>query len=202
MKLKAYFRGIGAGMIVAALVMSFSSPGKAKIPDEPKQTLLESVEEKSNVSENIVEKNDDVGVISFVSANQPSDADISQNMPEDIQKDVSVSEPVTESEVSANDLPGEEDTVVSEITPSPINPLPEYEAGYVTNGETTEIMVIRGDSSVSVSRRLFEAGLVESAVEFDSYLCQNGYDKYICVGTYNIENGADFETIAKTLTHR
>ena len=64
------------------------------------------------------------------------------------------------------------------------------------------ITVIRGDSSVSVARRLYEAGLVESAVEFDKYLCDNGYDKVISVGTYDIHYGMDFADIAKLITRR
>ena len=86
--------------------------------------------------------------------------------------------------------------------PPAINPMPDDETGYVNSGETVLIKVIKGDSSVSVSRRIFEAGLVESAVEFDNYLCDNHYDKSISVGEYEIEQGADFETIAKTITRR
>ena len=62
--------------------------------------------------------------------------------------------------------------------------------------------VMRGDSSVRVARHLFEAGMVESAVEFDKYLCQNGYDHSISVGTYEIAYGLDFETMAKIITRR
>ena len=80
-----------------------------------------------------------------------------------------------------------------------INPLPEGEDGYVAGEETVKITIVRGDSSVSVSRRLFEAGLIESAVEFDQYLCNNGYDKRISVGNYEIPYGLDFEGIAKTI---
>lgn len=49
---------------------------------------------------------------------------------------------------------------------------------------------------------MFEAGLVESAVEFDKFLCSNGYDHSISVGTYEIEYGLDFETMAKIITRR
>ena len=56
--------------------------------------------------------------------------------------------------------------------------------------------------SVSVARRIYEAGLVESAVEFDKYLCDNGYDKVISVGTYNIEYGMDFDEIARVITRK
>ncbi len=65
-----------------------------------------------------------------------------------------------------------------------------------------EFSVMRGDSSVRVARHMFEAGLVESAVEFDEFLCKNGYDHSISVGTYEIPYGLDFETMAKIITRR
>lgn len=66
--------------------------------------------------------------------------------------------------------------------------------------ETVTITVVKGDSSVSVSRDLEEAGLVESAKDFDRYLCNNGYDKRISVGTYEIPIGTSEEKIAKIIT--
>ena len=199
MKLKSYLRGIGAGMIVAALIMGVAAPkGNAKAQEpEPKQTLLEAVQEVSG---------DDINSETTDSTVSTSDEDKSA---------ASVSAPVsTETSIEDSDSTEEGKTEfvdVSEANPEPapepegppaIDPMPEDETGYVTNGETVLIKVIKGDSSVSVSRRIFEAGLVESAVEFDRYLCDNHYDKSISVGEYEIEMGADFETIAKTITRR
>lgn len=53
MKLKSYMRGIGAGMIVAALIMSVSNPGKANASYEKKETLLEA--SVDSVSKNALE---------------------------------------------------------------------------------------------------------------------------------------------------
>ncbi|MBP5600827.1 MAG: hypothetical protein J6X48_11245, partial [Lachnospiraceae bacterium] len=89
-----------------------------------------------------------------------------------------------------------------EILPKPIDPMPEGEEGYTDLGELVEIKVIPGDSSVSVARRIYEAGLVESAIELDEFLCQNGYDKSISVGNYEIAKGSDFDTIGKIITRR
>lgn len=71
-----------------------------------------------------------------------------------------------------------------------------------STGEKITITVKGGDSSVSVSNALAVAGLVEDAKEYDKYLCSNGYDKKICVGTYEIEAGSDYETIAQIITKR
>lgn len=84
-------------------------------------------------------------------------------------------------------------------TPKPTEaptPVPTEEAPK----ETVTIVVRQGDSSVSVSKRLFEAGLVDSASGYDRFLCNNGYDKRISVGTYEIPLGATEEEIARIIT--
>ena len=197
MKLKSYLRGIGAGMIVTALIMGVAAPkGNAKAQEpEPKQTLLEAVQELSgdDIKENAESISDGEGtVVASVSAPVSTETSISET-------GISEEEGKTEF-VDVSDA--EPETAPEPEGPPAIDPMPEDETGYVTNGETVLIKVIKGDSSVSVSRRVFEAGLVESAVEFDRYLCDNHYDKSISVGEYEIEMGADFETIAKTITRR
>lgn len=68
------------------------------------------------------------------------------------------------------------------------------------NQETVTITINSGQSSVGVSKLLEDAGLVESAAEYDKYLCANGYDKKIRAGTYEIPAGADAELIARIIT--
>lgn len=203
MKLKSYLRGIGAGMIVAALIMGIAAPkGNAKAPEpEQKQTLLESVQDISSAdtdtSSNASDEQDSVSEgegVRVVSVPSPSSTETGSE-PEDTSQEGDKTEFVDVSEAEPETAPEPEG-------PPAIDPMPEDETGYVTNGETVVIKVIKGDSSVSVSRRIFEAGLVESAVEFDRYLCDNHYDKSISVGEYEIAIGADFETIAKIITRK
>lgn len=69
-------------------------------------------------------------------------------------------------------------------------------------GRTVTLEVRRGDSSVSVAERAAEIGLVRSAKEFDAFLCQNGYDKKISVGNYEITEGSSEKDIADIITKR
>lgn len=72
-----------------------------------------------------------------------------------------------------------------------------------SGGESPEIVTVtvnRGTGSRAICNRLEELGLIENAREFDQYLIDNGYSKRISVGTYEIETGADWETIAKIIT--
>jgi len=66
--------------------------------------------------------------------------------------------------------------------------------------QTASITIQRGDDSGSVSRWLYEAGLVENAKAFDNYLCNNGYSRSINPGTYEIAPGTSEEEIAKIIT--
>ena len=62
------------------------------------------------------------------------------------------------------------------------------------------IEVRSGDGSHTICKKLEEAGMIASASAFDSFLCQNGYDKKLQVGVYEIPAGAQPEEIARILT--
>jgi hypothetical protein len=192
MNIKSYLRGIGAGIIVAALVMGVSNSRESRPVEEiDNSTLIENSAELSISSDDEISGNDvspnDIVKEDSVSANTETEESFDSSMNEEQAKD----------DISGSDSDKENDSEKTHI-----NPMPEGEDGYADNGETVTLTIVRGDSSVSVSRRLYEAGLVESAVEFDKYLCKEGYDKYICVGTFEIAPDADFETIAKIITKK
>lgn len=70
-----------------------------------------------------------------------------------------------------------------------------------TSSEFPKVIIIsNGESSYTVSKRLAEIGAVESASDFDTYLCEHGYDKKIRAGTYTIPVGATDEQMAKIVT--
>lgn len=92
----------------------------------------------------------------------------------------------------------EETPVAPEETPvSPEDGNPDTPAG-----ETVTLVIGRGESSTTVSKNLKKAGIVEDAAAFDRFLCNNGYDKKIITGTYEIPYGASEEEIAKIITRK
>ena len=117
-------------------------------------------------------------------------------------------EPAESEEVPESTEPAESEEVPESTEPIETEEIPESTAANESTedadgtepAETVTITVVKGDSSVSVSRDLEEAGLVESAKDFDRYLCNNGYDKRISVGTYEIPIGTSEEKIAKIIT--
>ncbi len=65
---------------------------------------------------------------------------------------------------------------------------------------TVTVVIEFGVTSSHVSQMLEEAGLVEDAAAFDSYLCSNGYSRNITAGTYEIVPGTSEEEIVKMIT--
>ena len=93
-------------------------------------------------------------------------------------------------------------TPTPEVTPVPtpeMTPIPEATP---EQGETVTITVNRGDASYTVCTKLVEAGVIEDAREFDSYLSQNGYDKRIITGTHEVPIGGTYEEIAQAIASR
>ena len=68
-----------------------------------------------------------------------------------------------------------------------------------TSGEMISIEIKSGASSYSVCKLLEDAGLIASASSFDTFLCENGYDKRIRSGVFAIPADADPEQIARII---
>lgn len=70
----------------------------------------------------------------------------------------------------------------------------------ITSAQIRTISIVSGDGSYSVAKKLADAGIVLSAETFDTFLCQNGYDKKIRTGTFSIPADASDEQIARIVT--
>ena len=69
-----------------------------------------------------------------------------------------------------------------------------------TAKKSVVLTIGRGDGSYTVSKKLADLGAVSSAGEYDTFLCENGYDKRIRAGTYTIPAGASDEQMARIIT--
>lgn len=74
------------------------------------------------------------------------------------------------------------------------------QGGSEQTGTPAVITVGSGDGSFTVSRKLEDAGAVSSASAFDTFLCENGYDKRIRAGNYTIPPEASDDQIARIIT--
>ena len=207
MKLKYYLRGLGIGMAVTALILGISFSGRQ---GQEAQTLTD---------EQIRERASELGMVDSseltLAALQNSAQPQTTLEPEVTEEPEATAEPETTTEPEATAEP--ETTTEPEATAEPemtTEPEVTAEPEMTTEPEATEapelitapeqsqttITIKKGSDSGSVSRQLYEAGLVENAKAFDNYLCNNGYSRSISPGIYEIAPGTSEEEIAKIIT--
>ncbi len=197
MKLKTYLRGLGLGLIVAALVTGAGS--RQTMSDEQikarakelgmmeSKTYLTQVNESKEAAESLMESETVTETV----------AETEEIETTTLETAAETRENVTETKETVSEETAE---TVPETESEPVEESPEQSIEETTSPETVTFQIHSGDSSVSVAKRLAEAGLVGDAKAFDQYLCQNGYDKKIRVGTYEIQNDSSNEEIAKIIT--
>lgn len=119
--------------------------------------------------------------------------DVPDEMAETADQAKDVPDGGTESMDQAEDVP---ETPEADEPEQPQEP---EEENRPATGSVT-LRIARGDGSYSVCKKLEEAGLIESATEYDMFLYQNGYDKTIRAGTFEIPADANGEKIARIIT--
>ena len=195
MKLKYYLRGLGIGVVVTAIVMSVAFQNRRPMSDEEvKKRAAELGMIENSIIADVANKDKEEtvsDVISDENTEEISDetSDVTEN-----EDSGEVSDEVSDGTENVDtDMPT--DDTENEETDKTKVPIKENE-----NEGTVTITVVRGDSSWTVSKRMEEAGLIESAKDFDTHLCRYGYDKKISVGSYKIPVTATHEEMAKILT--
>lgn len=195
MKLKYYLRGLGIGMIVTALILGISFSSRQEQASQPM------------TDDQIRERAAELGMVDSseltLAALQNSAKQQAESTPEETteiqeQKEIT-GEATEETETNAEPQEMQTETAEPETTASP-EPAAEPETTAAEQTQTAGITINRGADSGSVSRQLYEAGLVENAKAFDNYLCNNGYSRSINPGTYEIAPGTSEEEIAKIIT--
>lgn len=191
MKLKYYLRGLGIGILVTTVILSLAGVGRKNMTDEE---VVKRAKELGMVESTLLSDLPDQTKTDEV---RPTEPEISLQ-PETSEPEESASTPETPEAPEETPVAPEETAVAPEETPvSPEDGNPDTPAG-----ETVTLVIGRGESSTTVSKNLKKAGIVEDAAAFDRFLCNNGYDKKIITGTYEIPYGASEEKIAKIITRK
>ncbi len=191
MKLKYYLRGLGIGILVTTVILSLAGVGRKNMTDEE---VVKRAKELGMVESTLLSDLPDQTKTDEV---RPTEPGISQQ-PETSEPEESTSTPETPVAPEETPVAPEETPMAPEETPvSPEDGNPDIPAG-----ETVTLVIGRGESSTTVSKNLKKAGIVEDAAAFDRFLCNNGYDKKIITGTYEIPYGASEEEIAKIITRK
>ena len=203
MKLNYYLRGLGIGMAVTALILGISFSGRQ---GQEAQTLTD---------EQIRERASELGMVDSSELTLAALASSAAQTPETTIEPEAAAETETTTEPEATAEPKmttepeataepemttePETTAEPEMTTEP-EATEEPELTTVPEQSQTTITIKKGSDSGSVSRMLYEAGLVENAKAFDNYLCNNGYSRSINPGIYEIAPRTSEEEIAKIIT--
>lgn len=212
MKLKYYLRGLGIGILVTTVILSLAGVGRKNMTDEE---VVKRAKELGMVESTLLSDLPDQTKTDEV---RPTEPEISLQ-PETSEPEESASTPETPVAPEETSVAPEETSVAPKETPvapeetsvapeeTPVSPeetpvSPEDGNPDTPAGETVTLVIGRGESSTTVSKNLKKAGIVEDAAAFDRFLCNNGYDKKIITGTYEIPYGASEEEIAKIITRK
>lgn len=211
MKLKYTLRGFGLGIIITACLMgaySRNAVAKARVNvlkqyglgGEATNLEEESSQEESSKEEETLKENPDE--VSTDARNEEIESEINsvvesakteENLPESGETTDSalqqIPENIDESQQGSTPEASSDNVIVVEPTDT-------------TQGQTIQITVVSGDDSGTVSRKLSNAGIIESASEFDAFLIQHGYDKSINPGTKTIDTTDSWQQIAEKLTRK
>ena len=209
MKLKYYLRGLGIGIIVTAVLLHVSNASPAK---EPIETVVQQQTTETLASINNENNEEQIGEAAFPdtekekkeepeqSTQEPADASQPEESTEATKEET---ESPTQTVEDSQETPGESiepeevaETAEFQTTQEDMFTTPEQAA------ELVEISIYKGDDSGTVARKLYNAGLVDNATQFDAYLMQHGYDKKISVGIVKIPVGATWLEIAEKLAGR
>lgn len=203
MKLKYYLRGLGIGILVTTVILSLAGVGRKNMTDEE---VVKRAKELGMVESTLLSDLPDQTKTDEV---RPTEPEISLQ-PETSEPEESASTPETPEAPEETTTTPETPAAPEETTSTPETPVAPEETSVSPEdgnpdtpaGETVTLVIGRGESSTTVSKNLKKAGIVEDAAAFDRFLCNNGYDKKIITGTYEIPYGASEEEIAKIITRK
>ena len=189
MKLKYYLRGLGIGIMVTTVLMSF-----IRQPEELTDTQIKArARELGMVEENVLadlKKEEDV---SF--EKNAGEGNIAQEENEKTENDDNV--------IPNNEETSDEGNLEVEKNDEGTMDETNFESHIEESDEVVEsymvISIDGGNGSETVSRKLYNAGLVDSAVEYNQFLIENDYATRLRPGNHEIPIGATYDEMAKIL---
>ena len=188
MKKKYFVRGLGIGIIFGALIMlaAYLTSGKGSLSDEE-----------------VMKRAQELGMVKKSEYVLDSEVTSEETTTEAVTTEASVAtEKATEE--ATTEAPGTTEKATEEAATeaaSTEKATTEAATTEQTDAKTKATITVSGGmSSETISSLLENAGLVESASKFNSFLVQNGYDKKLETGSFDIYGGMTYEEIARILT--
>lgn len=224
MERKYYLRGLGIGIAVTAIIMGIVHPGGKTMTDKEiiarakelgmvENTVLSDTIDEDTKKENTDENTAGDSAVTDQSQNKTSQDsakvdDAVQTAGDNVSVDETDAQKDTDDAEAENgaDRPDDVDATpdstedVETETESEEEEEPADTHEIITSAAIKTITVNSGDGSYTVAKKLADVGVVTSAETFDTFLCQNGYDKRLRTGTFSIPADASDEQIARIVT--
>ena len=221
MERKYYLRGLGIGIVVTAIIMGIVTSGKREMTDEEviarakelgmveNTVLSENTEEEAETEAavDIANAGDEIEESTIEETKKPETSiEQKENTEEEAKKpETSIEQKENaEEEAKKSETSIEQKENTAEETKKPETSTEQKTTADkkedITSAAVKTITVSSGDGSYTVAQKLAEAGVVTSAENFDTYLCQNGYDKKLRTGNFSIPADASDEQIARIVT--
>ena len=187
MKRKYFVRGLGVGILFGALIMfaAYMTSGKNHMSDE-----------------DVIKRAQELGMVKQSEYVLESDVTSENTTTEEITTEATT-EKVTTEAPTTTEATTEKTTTTEATTEKTTTEKATTEASTTEKADTstkTTITISSGMSSETISSVLADAGLVDDASKFNSFLVANGYDMKLETGSFAFTSGMSYEEIAKILT--
>ena len=183
MKRKYFVRGPGVGILFGALIMfaAYMTSGKNRMSDE-----------------DVIKRAQELGMVKQSEYVLESDVTSQETTTEEITTEATTEKATTEAPTTTEKATTEATTTEKTTTEKATT-----EASTTEKADTstqTTVTISSGMSSEAIASALANAGLVDDASKFNSFLVANGYDMKLETGNFSLETGMSYEEIAKILT--
>lgn len=210
MKKKFFMRGLGTGVIFATIIMlaAYMTSGgwQKKMSDEE---IMKKAEKLGMVTtQDLLAQVDAVDDTEYIEATESIVGATTEAKKKTEETTEATTEKIT-TEVTTEATTEAATEVTTEATTEATTEEKTTEATTEkSKEETTEkpgsktkvkITVKGGMGSEDIAKLLADAGLVKSASDFDSFLCKNGYDSKLEVGTFELDSTMSYDEMAKEL---
>ncbi|GHU41059.1 hypothetical protein FACS1894111_02720 [Clostridia bacterium] len=206
MKLKYYLRGLGIGIICTSFILTIAFSAQGKAPAMTDAQIITKAKELGLVEP--PKKTEDV------SGQGTQDAQADQNANENADN------PGAGTDNGSGDGSGDGSTPTDDTNTPPAQSEGDGVGDAAQGGEPVAdasseegleqgtatqwvpITIAKGEYSDKVSRKLYDAQLIDDPVAFNKYLIQQGMDTRLIGGVHSIPRGSSKEEIAKMLTQK
>lgn len=181
MNFKYFLRGLGAGIVFTAIIMlaAYMTNGSYKLSDKE---IIKKAEALGMVT------TEEVPIVSDTGSENPTEEPSTEN--------TDTEEPTTEkSSTEDTEEPASTEQPTTEAATQNTTESPAIDTEYTK----ATITVRSGMGSYEVAVLLKDAGIIDNASDFDSYLIRNGYATQIRIKSQEFNSNMSYEEIAKLL---